>query len=95
MKSKLLRGVEGEPGRYAFYCPGCEHSHSVFISPHVGGVHWTFNGDFDSPTFSPSLLVDGSRPERRCHSFIENGHIRYLDDCHHGLKGRMVPMEKF
>jgi hypothetical protein len=28
----------------------------------------------------------------RCHSFVKNGMIQYLDDCDHELKGKTVPM---
>lgn len=35
---------------YAFFCPGCKTWHSV-------GKGWTFNKDFEYPTFSPSILV--------------------------------------
>jgi len=34
-------------------CPGCKHYH-------VFDQRWTFNGDFDKPTFTPSMLVNGS-----------------------------------
>jgi hypothetical protein len=33
-----------------FYCEGCKECHGV-------NSGWTFNGDFDKPTFSPSILV--------------------------------------
>lgn len=36
--------------RFDFVCPGCGDTHSV-------GPTWTFNGDLERPTFSPSLLV--------------------------------------
>lgn len=94
-ENKYLRTVQNEPGRFILWCPGCECGHSVFIAPHVGGVHWTFNGDFEKPTFSPSLLVDKNHADRRCHFFIVNGNIQYLDDCSHGLKGKTIPMERF
>ena len=78
-----------EPGitEYLFDCPGC------------GGVHmirtegerpcWTFNGDVDNPTCSPSLLV-GPGTSYQCHSFIRNGSIEFLQDCWHELKGQTV-----
>jgi hypothetical protein len=44
----LLRTIEG--GDLGFWCPGCEEMHVV--SP-----GWTFNGNYDAPTFSPSVLV--------------------------------------
>ena len=34
-----------------FFCPGCDEAHSL-----RAGI-WSFNGDFDRPTFSPSILV--------------------------------------
>lgn len=49
---------EGD-GMYSFYCPGCEHNHVYYVnSPNWkgGGGGWTFNGDMNNPTFSPSLL---------------------------------------
>lgn len=36
---------------YVFYCPGCKTDH------HFIEGRWTFNGDVEKPTFSPSLLV--------------------------------------
>lgn len=42
-----LRRVEGG---YLFYCPGCDDIHIV-------GDGWQFNGNLESPTFSPSILV--------------------------------------
>lgn len=45
----LLRIAEGD--RLCFWCPGCEEVHRVVLGT------WTFNGDFDKPTFSPSVLV--------------------------------------
>lgn len=51
---------ENEVGRYLFKCPGCGDWHSIptnkedlLFSPHK----WSFNGDENNPTFSPSLLV--------------------------------------
>lgn len=42
--------------RIQFYCPGCNRMHE--ISDKDGG--WQFNGDFENPTFSPSVLVKGT-----------------------------------
>jgi hypothetical protein len=96
MKSKFLRAVQERPGFFLWWCPGCQCCHFANTVANVPNEPtWSFNGDFESPTFSPSFLVDADKPERRCHTFIENGHIRYLDDCHHGLKGKIVPMERF
>ena len=56
---------------------------------------WIFNGDYQRPTFSPSILANKDRhdPDRPlCHSFLENGHWRFLADCTHDLAGQTVPM---
>lgn len=38
------------PNHYAINCPACGHLH-------VFDERWTFNGDFNKPTFRNSLLV--------------------------------------
>lgn len=50
-KIEELQNQEGEVYAYAFYCKGCGHHHSFHKEK------WWFNGDFDRPTFTPSLLV--------------------------------------
>jgi ribosomal protein L37E len=69
-----------------FECPGCGYGHA-FHSP-----RWTWNGSFDKPTFRPSLLVNQHDPKTRCHSFVTDGQIRFLNDSHHALKGRTVDL---
>lgn len=57
--SKILRSVAGD--RLMFWCPGCDGAHAV----HIGsgpGPKWTYNGDPDKPTFTPSILVRGTKP---------------------------------
>jgi hypothetical protein len=46
----VLRIIEG--GSLGFWCPGCKQMHVVSSG-------WTFSGDYDRPTFSPSVLVTG------------------------------------
>lgn len=70
-------------------CPGCDVTHVI-------DTRWDFNGDMDKPTFKPSLLVQyewgDENEERRCHSFITDGNIRYLNDCTHELVGQTVEL---
>lgn len=68
-----------------FYCPGCKTTHPV-------DSRWKWNGSLEAPTFTPSLMVNGSYPAGRCHSFIKDGKIEFLTDCHHELKGQTVEM---
>jgi hypothetical protein len=52
--SAILRSVEG--GNFAFWCPGCGHSHEVAVgTPFRNGARWSFNGDQQKPTFAPSI----------------------------------------
>lgn len=50
--SPILRGLAGS--QVAFWCPGCDEPHAI-TAP--GG--WTWDGNVDAPTFSPSILVTG------------------------------------
>lgn len=66
---------------------------------------WTWNGDYDRPTVSPSILNSAPRymnPETgeitapwRNHVFIRDGKIQYLSDCTHALAGQTVDMVEF
>jgi hypothetical protein len=50
---------------------------------------WTWNGDVELPTVTPSIVA----PATHCHLFIEHGQLRFLHDCRHALAGTTVPME--
>lgn len=51
-------------------------------------VNWSFNGDFEKPTFRPSMLnlTTGE------HFFVTDGKIQYLSDCRHSMAGQTVDM---
>lgn len=57
------RGVlrTGEGGYLFFWCPGCDESHMIRARQPGEARGWDFNGDYDRPTFSPSVLVKGKR----------------------------------
>lgn len=75
---------------YVFHCPGCEYGHPFEIC--ANGDGWTWNGSLDKPTFTPSLLVAKDTPTSRCHSFVTDGRIQFLSDCHHKLAGQTVDL---
>jgi len=87
-----------EDGRVAYYCIACKQYHMVNISNPNLQPTWTFNGDYDKPTFSPSVLLtqaytkESGKRTYVCHSFIRNGKIQYLGDCTHELVGKTVDM---
>lgn len=90
---------------WTFFCPGCKCHHG--ISTKAPAPTWSWNGDVEKPTFSPSLLVKmgpkadpvthlapKGAPRQVCHSFIREGRIEFLSDCTHELAGQTVEMEE-
>jgi hypothetical protein len=95
-----MKVKELNPNVFYFNCPGCGCLHGLHtVNPNDNSAMWTFNGDLDKPTFSPSLLVRfpyGDPPvENRCHSFIRDGHIQFLGDCTHSLKNQTVELPEW
>jgi hypothetical protein len=90
-----IRNLQNNPGKI-FWCPGCNRAHMV----NTGALRWDYNGNPDSPTFSPSILVtyggsdagDGRAPPKVCHSFVRDGMIQFLGDCTHKLAKQTVPI---
>ena len=86
------------------FCPACdfEHSFRVDLEGHgewekqdAPNAAWEFNGDYDCPTFSPSMGANLRQQQEHhplCHSFLEDGHWRYLKDCTHAMAGQTVPI---
>jgi len=61
-EKKILRAVQQSEGGkwadYVFWCPGCKEGHGVWTTKQNGmGAIWTFNGNLERPTFTPSLLL--------------------------------------
>jgi hypothetical protein len=62
MAAKISKTTEG----WSFRCPGCGDTHS--LSSQI----WSFNGNFEAPTFRASVLVTtgcytaGHKPGDRC-----------------------------
>lgn len=83
------RRIMGESGSHlSMWCPGCDDLHAVRIGPNG----WTWNGDHERPTFSPSILVTGGPDDARCHSYIREGQWQFLGDCTHDKRGTTVNM---
>ena len=98
-----------------FWCPGCEYLYKDDPDP-AGGLHmlpvdgdtpfpkWTFNGNLEKPTLSPSILSshdfarrpgpDGEIVEQKfvCHSFLVDGVFQFLGDCTHQYANQFVPI---
>lgn len=96
----VFRLAEGR--HLLFWCPGCDGAHHVQVSEGPG-PRWGFDGNYDRPTLTPSVLVtyngpdagrDGA-PPAICHSFVRSGQIEFLGDCTHSLAGQTVPLKPF
>lgn len=81
-----VRRVQGREV-YWLWCPACDDVVMINDS-------WSWNGDAERPTFSPSLLSRHTvRGELQvCHSFVTAGIWNYLGDCTHKSAGQQVPM---
>jgi hypothetical protein len=77
---------------WGIFCPACE-------CVHIFDNRWTFNGDEEKPTFSPSMLVyehpyaDDIRP--RCHSFVTDGKIAFCEDSGHEYAGQTLDLPDY
>lgn len=71
--SACLRNVQGG---HAHWCPGCQQIHRLPDS-------WTFNGNVDRPTFSPSFRHSGKL------SVFEDG--RWTGEWVRDVEGKPVP----
>lgn len=78
----------GQLAGHLIYCPACKRSH-------LFGTEWKFNGDFDEPTFNPSLNIESERSPRRCHFFVRDGIIDYCGDSTHAFRGKAIYMEDY
>lgn len=52
---------------------------------------WSWNGDTEKPTLKPSILTKGGGGVV-CHSFVNNGVVRFLSDCSHEFANQEVDL---
>lgn len=81
----------------AHWCPGCVSVHVFRTHPEEGRPLWTWDGNVDAPTCSPSMLIFVNDPETNeratlCHYFLRAGKIEFLGDSAHPLKGQTVDL---
>lgn len=83
VSSKLRRTENG----FSWWCPACDEMH-----PLPDG--WTFDGNVETPTFTPSFKHTWSHAgePRCCHYIVTAGKVAYQSDCTHGRKGETITM---
>ena len=104
----MLREVyfynDGDPdakvvGSLSALCPACKFEHSFDVDLEKHGKHtrdiWTFDGNYESPTFNPSMLSNKNQTDEYkpiCHSWLHNGIWQFLGDCTHVMANQRIPM---
>lgn len=76
----------------AFECPGCGEMHAVTTTQKNSvGAQWTWNGNWELPTITPSIL---RRDENKtiCHVVVSEGKAKFLPDCPHALSDTEVEL---
>ena len=106
MKAHAFQDTQGKRLGYLIQCPACGNCHAFHTEvANSVGAKWSFNGNVDRPTFSPSMLCrqpkgcikDGKVLEADyvCHSFVRDGKIQFLSDCTHAMAGQTVELEEW
>jgi len=85
-----MKVKEISEGQFHFFCPACREVHTFDST-------FRFNGDFKKPTISPAILFTGYKNNERvrCHCLITDGKIRYLQDCSHLKRGKVIELKDF
>lgn len=84
MKCELLSN-----NQLIYYCEGCDQLHAVDAD------RWNWNKSTEKPTLSPSVLHRFLDSKTRCHYFIKDGMIQFLNDCTHHMKGKTVKLKNY
>lgn len=92
-------------GQIAFFCPGCEDTHVVSsawswngdmnkptLNPSifVHGVQWPKDHEFFNENHN---VKEGA--ETRCHSYVYDGQITFLEGSTHHLAGKTVDLPEW
>jgi hypothetical protein len=90
----VKRVLEGD-GYWRMRDPGGS-VHGELLIPMDG--RWKFNGDFENPTFTPSMKETWSDPEGKQHVnhfIVTAGSVAFCGDCTHSLAGKTLPLLEF
>lgn len=84
MKAIRLDTEHFPKGSVGHWCPGCQSGHEITVAPEASAnlPRWTFNGDYERPSFTPSINIRVNPREHKhyqpdiasmCHYFIKRG----------------------
>lgn len=93
-----LRTVAGNGAKgLMHWCPGCDGPHIIWTQRAKDGEPcWTWNGDIEKPTCSPSVrtftTVEEGVDRTLCHYNMIDGMLVFHADSPHALAGQTVPI---
>jgi hypothetical protein len=97
---------------YYIWCQGCKCAHYFPVETNLPNVTspkptkptWTFKGNLERPTFTPSLRHFYHKPASHgeqagqevttCHIVVTDGRIQFCNDCPFALKGQTLDLEE-
>lgn len=86
---KLIRKTDQE-GDFVHWCSGCKCMHLINTGrKNANGAQWSFNGNYEKPTFHPSINIENGY----CHYTITDGVVFYHDATGHDLGGKSILLE--
>lgn len=77
---------------HLIFCPACQCGHAFYNNQAMTSAKWTFNGNLENPTFQPSMLIYKTDKHERCHSYVTDGKIKFLNDSTHVMAGKTVEL---
>lgn len=86
--------IEEVRGGFLHWCPGCQGAHMIHTNEPNDrtGARWTWDGNREAPTVSPSILVHATAVSPRCHYFLRGGRLEFCGDSAHALAGQVVEL---
>lgn len=107
----MVRAKTAEGSRLHFWCPGCDGAHGIAYGdagpwgwdgnverPTIAGSVLLYESEhlIDPNLEGPALTApENVRVSPRCHSFVVDGKIQFLDDCTHALRGQTVDLPEW
>jgi hypothetical protein len=86
VKLKEYKSPDEKSSAWVFFCLPCGRSHPYSVP------RWTFNGDVERPTFTPSLRILDGNNGTACHVNITDGKIIYHGDCPHSYANKVIDL---
>lgn len=92
-KLRSIGDAAGNHLGFVHWCPGCDGAHAFYTVARDARPVWTWNGDADRPTTSPSMRVSFRHPKG--HTNENPAPVGYSgpyveEICHYYLKDGMI-----